>query len=300
MSNELKLGHQVLAWNGIANNNKQKGVYLLSDNPNPRKLIFRHLVLINNNPEWFEYAELDPKATNFLLGDEVENPRIPNSNICTYVGYEPYTKEHHVSTDGRISRWLACQYPKKTKSSLTPGIWWIIGNSHSGGLLQTVYVTQPTNSGEIYGYGFTSTNIWLTEGIVSSMREINSARPADIGTEVIPLLEKEAKLRGLGPGVKVKCFCDKRVYTISDMEHEQSVEDGSYWLTSKGIGIKVMKDGQWAEPITPKWEVGPYTDDDLDDYEVFNNDNLRIIGVSGKLSKQQAECIAKSLDKEGL
>ena len=109
---ELKFGHRVIGWN--FSNDKTRGFFICNDGDDktPYSIYDPHL----NHVHWVNNVELDPDATEFLPGDEVEvsfdkflqNEWYP----AIYLG--KYKGEHFVtSTDSATpSGWPRCRYPR--------------------------------------------------------------------------------------------------------------------------------------------------------------------------------------------
>ena len=114
---ELKFGHRVIAWKDN-DAPAEKGRYVSYYYSNDPTRGFPHYVLLDGTfcPTNFRHAKLDPDATEFLPGDEVEvsfdkflqNEWYP----AIYLG--KYKGEHFVtSTDSATpSGWPRCRYPR--------------------------------------------------------------------------------------------------------------------------------------------------------------------------------------------
>ena len=105
---ELKFGHRVIAWN---NNDpeKCKGKFVSNDNDDSAG----NWVLIDDedSPECFDHAELDPDATEFLPGDEVEMSRDGRDWILgEYAHKSQFSVVHY---DMNADPWHYCRYPRK-------------------------------------------------------------------------------------------------------------------------------------------------------------------------------------------
>ena len=110
---ELNFGHRVIAWSGGLK--KYKGTFISKDG----LAVAENWVLEDglDSPRMFRHAELDPDATEFLPGDEVEvsfdkflqNEWYP----AIYLG--KYKGEHFVTSTDSVtpSGWPRCRYPRK-------------------------------------------------------------------------------------------------------------------------------------------------------------------------------------------
>ena len=105
---ELKFGHRVIAWDNDSNE-KVKGLFV-------RKSAFSSLLPYCVLVEKFEdvghfiHAELDPNATEFLPGDEVEVSDTGLSWHLRKYRMVGYANGHY---DDKLKHWNYCRYPRK-------------------------------------------------------------------------------------------------------------------------------------------------------------------------------------------
>jgi len=111
--NELKLGHSVIGWNFkyIKYNGKYWRPY---DND-------QHIILVGDNIKYVENCKIDPEATEFLPGDEVQ---VGGFDYCwfnaEYVGYNKKENAHAVrEINGTVSSWSDCRYPQEKEDPNT-------------------------------------------------------------------------------------------------------------------------------------------------------------------------------------
>ena len=108
---ELKFGHRVIAYKSFRAGAKKGRYVSYSNDPGTE---FPHYVLLDGTlcPTIFRHAELDPDATEFLPGDEVEM-RDGNDGewrLLTYGHPNPISSAHRDSSD---NHWQHCRYPRK-------------------------------------------------------------------------------------------------------------------------------------------------------------------------------------------
>ena len=103
---ELKFGHRVIATRNF-DAREYRGRYI-SDSD------LLHCILVDgkSDPTWYNNVELDPEATEFLPGDEVEmtdNVLTPWYRM-TYQRPHPNGRGHY---DNMNTLWQHCRYPSK-------------------------------------------------------------------------------------------------------------------------------------------------------------------------------------------
>ena len=104
---ELKFGHRVIGWN--FSNDKTRGFFICNDGDDktPYSIYDPHL----NHVHWVNNVELDPDATEFLPGDEVEmSDNGENWIETTYQHPDPHGFGHY---DDEGDRYRFCRYPRK-------------------------------------------------------------------------------------------------------------------------------------------------------------------------------------------
>ena len=101
---ELKFGHRVIATRNF-DAREYRGRYISASDG-------VHCILVDgkSDPTWYNNVELDPKATEFLPGDEVEF-----SN--TGLSWDLHKYERVGSANGHYDEkgkhWIYCRYPQK-------------------------------------------------------------------------------------------------------------------------------------------------------------------------------------------
>ena len=106
---ELKFGHRVLAGDtnivcGISTPLLDKGKYLSpGDNG--------HYVLSDNDqtPCWYRHVKLDPDATEFLPGDEVE---FSDTGLSWHLRKYKRVGSANGHYDEKMKHWIYCRYPR--------------------------------------------------------------------------------------------------------------------------------------------------------------------------------------------
>ena len=110
--NELKFGHRVLAWDYDKDETTKGRLVAMDKNP---YMEYPFEVLPDEEDEagtsLFVHAELDPDATEFLPGDEVEMSDDKVKWELTQYGHKSLISEKHYDIDGNIR--MYCRYPKK-------------------------------------------------------------------------------------------------------------------------------------------------------------------------------------------
>jgi len=106
--NELKLGHRVIAWDDDVNN-YIKGRFIITDGLNYKHPYF--ILTDCGDRNWFSHCELDPNATEFLTGDEVEFSDDGVFWVKGIYGHRDISNDYHREYDGLY--WDYCRYPKK-------------------------------------------------------------------------------------------------------------------------------------------------------------------------------------------
>ena len=104
---ELKFGHRVIGWN--FSNDKTRGFFICNDGDDktPYSIYDPHL----NHIHWVNNVELDPEATEFLPGDEVEMSDNGEDWIeTTYQHPDPHGFGHY---DDEGDMYRLCRYPSK-------------------------------------------------------------------------------------------------------------------------------------------------------------------------------------------
>lgn len=118
---KLKLGHSVIAWD----DNKSEAlrcIFLKRDDSG-------YCIISEGGAiHWYKNCQLDPDATEFLPGDEVEVSdheevlSIGKGANAVYIGYNQLNNTHVALCDidnGQISEWRLCRYPQqKSKETL--------------------------------------------------------------------------------------------------------------------------------------------------------------------------------------
>ena len=106
---KLKFGHRVIAWDGYRSRAK-KGRYISYIND---RLEYMHNVLLDGEQitTVFCHAELDPDATEFLTGDEVEMRGTNSIWFPRKYGHKGLTGGHYDHYNGK--HWQYCRYPRK-------------------------------------------------------------------------------------------------------------------------------------------------------------------------------------------
>ena len=105
---KLKFGHRVIAWDNDSNE-KVKGRFV-------RKSAFSSLlpycVLVDKfeDVSHFIHAELDPEATEFLPGDEVE---VSDTGLSWHLRKYKRVGSANGHYDEKIKHWIYCRYPRK-------------------------------------------------------------------------------------------------------------------------------------------------------------------------------------------
>lgn len=177
---------------------------------------------------------------------------------------------------------------------LTPGKWWVIKTTASRRWY--VYVTK-LESHIVWVNGFDPLNKWVSNTYLR-LEVIKTSSPANIETEILPLLKEEAKRRGLVPGVSVKCLSNDQLYVIADDEHPRPTKPDGFWMMSVcGAGIRVLLRGEWAEPLPKEWTVEPNDNCVPHDYMLIKGETI-LEARNIPLPKEMATSLAAALNKE--
>ena len=109
MKPELKFGHRVIAYYDDKSD-AMRGRYISYIN---NELEYSHNVLLDGEQitTVFSHVELDPDATEFLRGDEVEMSDNGEDWVRKRYGYD-WKNNRHVDYDEGL-RWFYCRYPRK-------------------------------------------------------------------------------------------------------------------------------------------------------------------------------------------
>jgi len=106
--NELRFGHRVI-WQGYGDDEYRRGVFLNRATPTA------HRVMEDDTLEIYvvmDYAvELDPNATEFLTGDEVEFSMDGDDWSSGIYGHRDISNDSHRKYNGLY--WTYCRYPKE-------------------------------------------------------------------------------------------------------------------------------------------------------------------------------------------
>lgn len=110
---ELKLGHRVIAWDDDKSE-ANKGVYV-----RPRNNKGDYVLLRDGSMSWFKHVHIDPEATEFLSGDEVEVLNAHNRWVpAIYIGETAY--KHCVLYNNKGLFFKDCRYPQPKSHRESP------------------------------------------------------------------------------------------------------------------------------------------------------------------------------------
>mgnify|MGYP000406084245 CR=1 FL=1 len=128
---KLRLGHRVIAWDDDKSK-AVKGTYI-------KKPAWDYMILDENGGViHYDNCELDPEATEFLSGDEVEvSDDKKNWELATYIGLSKFGEHHHYvrNNDDAVEWFKNCRYPQKKSNDkineIEENLRWIATNEDS-------------------------------------------------------------------------------------------------------------------------------------------------------------------------